>query len=77
MDVVSHRAFTIDQFSKQAVPFAKLPGHSSSLGTLTELAKPSLLDDALDIACGPGIVACHFAPLVRRITGIDVTPEMI
>lgn len=77
MDAVSHRALTIDQFSKQAVPFAKLPGHSSSLEILTDLSRPSLSDEAIDIACGPGIVTCHYAPLVRHITGIDITPEMI
>lgn len=77
MDTVSHRALTIDQFTKQAVPFANLPGHSSSLDVLTELSSPSTTDDALDIACGPGIVACHFSPLVAHITGIDITPEMI
>lgn len=77
MDAVSHRLLTIDQFTKQAVPFAGLPGHSSSLGILAELARPSPSDVVLDVACGPGIVACHFAPLVHHITGIDITPEMI
>jgi SAM-dependent methyltransferase len=77
MDAVSHRALTIEQFTKQAVPFANLPGHSSSLDALTELSKPSASDTALDVACGPGIVACHFAPLVAHITGIDITLEMI
>ena len=32
---------------------------------------------ALDVACGAGIVACHFARLARHVTGIDVTPAMI
>jgi SAM-dependent methyltransferase len=77
MDAHSHRALTIDQFTKQAVPFANLPGHSSSLETLTELSQPSTSDEVLDVACGPGIVACHFAPLVAQITGIDITPKMI
>jgi ubiquinone/menaquinone biosynthesis C-methylase UbiE len=77
MDADSHRALTIDQFTKQAGPFANLPGHSSSLDALTELSKPSASDEVLDVACGPGIVACHFAPLVAQITGIDITPEMI
>jgi ubiquinone/menaquinone biosynthesis C-methylase UbiE len=77
MDAVSHRALTIDQFTKQAIPFANLPGHSSSLDALTQLSKPSTSDKVLDVACGPGIVACHFAPLVAHITGIDITPEMI
>ena len=77
MDPVSHRVLTIDQFTKQAVPFAKLPGHASSLDALTKVSDPAHSDEVLDIACGPGIVACHFAPLVAHITGIDMTPEMI
>jgi ubiquinone/menaquinone biosynthesis C-methylase UbiE len=77
LDAISHRALTIDQFTKQAIPFAKLPGHSSSLEVLTELSRPSITDRALDVACGPGIVACHFAPRVAHITGVDITPEMI
>jgi ubiquinone/menaquinone biosynthesis C-methylase UbiE len=77
MDTGSHRALTIDQFTKQAVPFANLPGHAASLDALTTLSDPAHSDEVLDIACGPGIVACHFAPLVAHITGIDITPEMI
>ena len=77
MDARSHRALTIDQFTKQAVPFANVPGHSSSLDALTKVSDPAHSDEVLDIACGPGIVACHFAPLVAHITGIDMTPEMI
>ena len=77
MDATSHRALTIDQFTKQAIPFAQLPGHSSSLDLLTAMTDPSAMDRALDVACGHGLVACHFAPLVEHITGIDITPEMI
>lgn len=77
MDATSHRALTIDQFTKQAIPFARLPGHSSSLDLLTAMANPAATDQALDVACGPGLVACHFAPLVGHITGIDITPEMV
>ena len=32
---------------------------------------------ALDLACGPGIVAEVIAPRVREVVGLDVTPEMI
>lgn len=77
MDVTSHRALTIDQFTKQAIPFAQLPGHSSALDLLVTMANPTAADEALDVACGPGLVACHFAPFVEHITGIDITPEMI
>lgn len=77
MDVDEHRTLTIEQFSRQAVPFAKLPGHSSAIEVLERLACPRDEDELLDVACGPGLVACHFAPLVRRVTGLDLTPEMI
>lgn len=77
MDATSHKALTVDQFTKQAIPFAQLPGHSSSLELLTALSSPLRSDRALDVACGPGLVACHFAPLVGDITGVDITPEMI
>jgi SAM-dependent methyltransferase len=77
VDEKSHQALTIDQFTRQAVPFARLPGHSSSLEILSRLSNPNSADLALDVACGPGLVACHFAPFVSHITGIDITPEMI
>jgi ubiquinone/menaquinone biosynthesis C-methylase UbiE len=77
MDANSHRALTIEQFTQQAIPFAKLPAHHSSLNMLTDLCNPTPSDYALDVACGPGIVTCHFAPLVAHITGVDITPEMI
>ena len=77
MDQESHQALTIDQFTRQAVPFAKLPGHSASMDILIRLARPTTADVVLDVACGPGLVACRFAPLVRHVTGLDITPEMI
>jgi len=77
MDEKTHQALTIDQFTRQAVPFASLPGHSSSLDILSRLSNPISTDLALDVACGPGLVACHFAPFVSHITGHDITPEMI
>ena len=33
--------------------------------------------DVLDVACGPGILACALAGQVRHVTGIDITPAMI
>ena len=77
MDEKTHKALSIDQFTRQAIPFASLPGHSSSLDILSHLSKPNSTDLALDVACGPGLVACHFAPSVSHITGLDITPEMI
>ena len=72
-----HQEQIVYQFSKQAVPFAKLPGHLSAMQMLIELSNAHPEDTALDVACGPGLVACEFAPLVRHIEGIDITEAMI
>lgn len=34
-------------------------------------------DNVLDVACGPGLVACEFAAHAKHVTGIDFTPMMI
>lgn len=72
-----HDQQIIEQFSKQAVPFAKLPGHLSAIEMLIELSHAHKEDLVLDVACGPGLVACAFAPHVRHIEGIDITQAMI
>ena len=77
MEAASHKALTIEQFTRQAVPFAELPAHSSAMDILIRLARSSPGDEMLDVACGPGLVACRFAPLVKRVTGLDLTPAMI
>ncbi len=33
--------------------------------------------DVLDVACGPGTFALGFAPHVRRVTGLDITPAIL
>lgn len=72
-----HRERIIEQFTLQAAPFSKLPGHSTSINILLEMSGVSRNDSVLDVACGPGLVACDFAPHARHITGIDITPGMI
>jgi SAM-dependent methyltransferase len=34
-------------------------------------------DTVLDVACGPGLLACAFARVARHVTGIDLTPAML
>jgi ubiquinone/menaquinone biosynthesis C-methylase UbiE len=34
-------------------------------------------DTVLDVACGPGVLACAFAQRARHVTGIDITPTML
>jgi SAM-dependent methyltransferase len=75
----SHRQITINQFTRQAAPFAQSAGHTNeeSLLLLVEMAELSDRDTALDVACGTGIVACEFATVARHVTGIDLTPAML
>jgi ubiquinone/menaquinone biosynthesis C-methylase UbiE len=72
-----HNQTIIAQFSQQAVPFSELPGHSQSMQMLIEMSGVSGADIVLDVACGPGLVACEFAPHAKHVTGIDITPRMI
>lgn len=73
----SHRSTIIEQFSKQAIPFTRVPGHLDSIRLLAELAGAGQSDTVLDVACGPGLVACEFARHSGHVTGIDITPAMI
>jgi ubiquinone/menaquinone biosynthesis C-methylase UbiE len=72
-----HTRKIVDEFSKQAIYFAKLPGHAEATRLIIEMAGVSPDDDVLDVACGAGSVTCAAARTARHITGIDVTPAMI
>jgi ubiquinone/menaquinone biosynthesis C-methylase UbiE len=72
-----HTRNVIDQFTRQAVPFSKLPGHADANRLLIEQANIGPDDEVLDVACGPGLLVCAIAPHARHVTGIDLTPAMI
>jgi SAM-dependent methyltransferase len=74
------RRLILDQFTRQAVPFAEMPAHSNeeSVRLLIDLAQIGTEDDVLDVACGPGLVACRLAEGgAGHVTGIDLVPAMI
>jgi ubiquinone/menaquinone biosynthesis C-methylase UbiE len=75
----SHRDRIVDQFSKQAVPFSTAAPirDERALSLLVEATGAGADDDVLDVACGPGLVACAFGHVASRVTGIDLTPAMI
>lgn len=77
--MASHRDRILDQFTRQAVPFSTAPGirDTAALRRLVEVSGAGPDDTVLDVACGPGLVVCAFAPVVRHATGIDVTPAML
>lgn len=75
----AHAARIQDQFSRQAVPFAALPAHSGAEGMalLVRSAQLGPDDELLDVACGPGLVACELAPRVKSARGLDVVEPML
>jgi ubiquinone/menaquinone biosynthesis C-methylase UbiE len=74
-----HNDVILDQFTRQAAPFAKAAPirNDDLLRRIVELAEARADDRALDIACGPGLLACAFAHVVKHATGIDLTPAML
>ncbi len=72
-----HKAEIVDQFSRQAIPFTRVPGHLDAMEMLVELSEVGPDDNILDVACGPGLVACEFARRAAQVTGLDITPAMI
>jgi ubiquinone/menaquinone biosynthesis C-methylase UbiE len=75
----THQDLILDQFTKQAIPFATAPGikDEEALKLLVDFTGARPNDTVLDVACGPGLVVCAFAQVVRHATGIDLTPAMI
>jgi ubiquinone/menaquinone biosynthesis C-methylase UbiE len=73
------RRLILDQFTRQAVPFARMPAHSNDEANrlLIDMTRVGPEDDVLDVACGPGLVACPLAAVARHVTGLDLTPAMI
>jgi SAM-dependent methyltransferase len=76
---MDHRSRILDQFTRQAEPFATAPAirNQRALDRIVQLANAGKEDTALDVACGPGLLACAFARVVHHATGIDLTPAML
>jgi ubiquinone/menaquinone biosynthesis C-methylase UbiE len=73
------RKLILDQFSRQAVPFSEMHARDDAEihQLLINTAGITGADEVLDVACGPGLVACEVAKVARHVTGIDLTPAMI
>jgi len=68
-----------ERFTRTADAFADfvLTQRNSEAERLLRLAAPAGTECALDVACGPGTLARIFAPRVRWIVGLDLTPAML
>lgn len=76
---MDHNAEVLDHFTQQAEAFAhaETTRNENLLRRIVDAAQPGTDDTALDVACGPGVVACAFARVVGHATGIDLTPAML
>ncbi|MGB8024241.1 MAG: class I SAM-dependent methyltransferase, partial [Nitrososphaeraceae archaeon] len=74
-----HNELTIDQFTKQAIPFTQSAAQSAKyvVKRLLTLSNVSKKDTVLDVACGSGLISCELSKVANDITGIDITPTMI
>jgi predicted TPR repeat methyltransferase len=53
-------------------------GGPARLREAVEKTRPSVtFDHMLDLGCGTGLAGAAFRPLVRRLTGIDLSPAMV
>lgn len=78
-DRATHQQSIVDQFTRQAGPFATAPSikDEAALRLVVEFSEAGPSDTVLDVACGPGLLACAFARVVAHVTGIDLTPAML
>jgi ubiquinone/menaquinone biosynthesis C-methylase UbiE len=78
-DAEIHDATILDQFTRQADPFAQRHGYSKDvlLDLMADCAAVSPEHNVLDVACGPGIVSCSFAKRAHHVTGLDFVPAML
>ena len=75
----SHNSRILDQFTRQAAPFAAAAAirNQEALDRIVQWCGAGTDDTVLDVACGPGLLACAFAKVAKHATGIDMTPAML
>lgn len=75
----SHNSRILDQFTRQAAPFAAAAPirNEEALMQIVQAAGAGPEDMVLDVACGPGLLACAFARVAKHVTGIDMTLAML
>jgi SAM-dependent methyltransferase len=76
--MTNHDETILDQFTLQAAPFADRHRHDDELlNLIVEMSGVGAGDLVLDVACGPGIVACALATRAKVVTGIDFAEAML
>ena len=69
--MTSHTDIVVDQFTRQATPFANAAAmrDEDALRLLVTFSGATADDTVLDVACGPGLVVGAFARVVRHASG--------
>jgi ubiquinone/menaquinone biosynthesis C-methylase UbiE len=69
----------VTQFTAQVDHFVTSPhvNQPEAVRRFVEAVAPQGDERALDVACGPGLLAQAFAPHVREYIGVDLTPAMV
>src|SRR5436305_12330567 len=75
----SHNSRILDQFTRQPVSVASAAPtrNEEALMQIVQAAGAGPEHTVLDVACGPGLLACAFARVAKQVTGIDMTPAML
>lgn len=68
-----------ERFTRTAEQFAtfSLANRAEEAERLVALAAPRGTERALDLACGPGTFSRAFAPRVKSLLGVDLTPALL
>jgi len=69
----------VDQFTAQVDRFVRSPHVNvvEPVARFVAAVAPTAEEEAVDLACGPGLLAKPFAPRLRSFTGLDLTPAMV
>ncbi|MCB1542656.1 MAG: methyltransferase domain-containing protein [Rhodoblastus sp.] len=75
----AHDSAISDQFTRQAESFAQSRAlHAQDVvGFVVDAVAPKPGDRAIDLACGPGSVACALAARAANAVGMDATQAML
>lgn len=75
----AHERAISDQFTRQAEGFSQSRAlHAQGVvDFLVDAVAPKPTDRAIDLACGPGSVACALAARAARVVGVDATEAML
>src|SRR4029450_12983072 len=76
---MTHAPFDPERYRSAAAHYerGRVPYAAALIRRVAEVTGLGSEHRVLDLGCGPGALARNFAPLVRDVTAIDPSPEML